>query len=277
MNGSIVIDGHAHACGEYLTAEKIRKKLAKAKVDLCLLTPGQYGSRMTYPLKNLARKDPLGDVVSRNNRTTSRMISLIGAWKEIPKGNEFVYQLKCVLPDQVKQCYWVTKANWKAVKQDYERMHFDAVKFHQCWDNFDLSDEFFQKTVEWAADQELPVFVHIRDLEQMQRMILFIREHPGGIFIIGHLYGAELFLKEEKKYFHNTYFDLSNFYFVSPERTMKVYQHFGAEHLLLGSDTPYGRHSLEHTIQQIRELNIPEEDRRKILGGNMAKLLKLNG
>ncbi|NLL78640.1 MAG: amidohydrolase family protein [Clostridiales bacterium] len=275
MNRKLIIDGHAHACGEYLTTEKIKKKLTDAKVDMCLLTPGQYGSRITYPLRNLAKKDPLGDVVSKNNRTTSRMISLIGAVKEIPKGNEYVYQLKCTLPDQVKQCYWVTGANWKSVQQDYERMQFDTIKFHQCWEKFDLTDDFFQKTVEWAADREIPVFVHIRDLEQISKMVQFIKGHPKAIMIIGHLYGAELFMKEEKEYFRNTYFDLSNFYFVSRERTKAVYEYFGAEHLLMGSDTPYGKQSLENTIRQIHELNIPETDREKILGGNMAKLLKL--
>lgn len=258
MNTNMIIDGHAHACGEYLTAEKIEKKLADAKVDMVLLTPGQYGSRITYPLKNAAKENPLGDVVSKNNQTTGFMISLIGAIKDIPKGNEYVYQLKCALPNKVKQCYWVTKANWTEVQKDYERMHFDTIKFHQCWEKFSLEDEFYVKTVDWAASNQIPVFVHVRDLSQMEKMVEFIKNHPKAIMIIGHLYGVELFIKEEKDYFRNTYFDLSNAYFVSPERTMLAYEHFGAEHLLLGSDTPYGKHSLENTIQQISQLKIPQ-------------------
>lgn len=273
MDGKMIIDGHAHACGEYLTLEKIEKKLAKANVDMVLLTPGQYGSRITYPLKNLAKKNPLGDVVSRNNRTTGFMISLIGAIKDVPKGNEYVYQLKCALPDKVKQCYWVTKANWQDVQRDYEQMRFDAIKFHQCWEKFDLEEEFFEKTVEWAAVKQIPVFVHVRDQEQMQKMILFIKKNPSAIMIIGHLYELELFLKEKKEYFNNIYFDLSNAYFVSQERTMMAYEHFGAEHLLFGSDTPYGKNSLENTKKQIMELNISSKEKDKILGQNMVKLL----
>ncbi len=275
MDKKIIIDGHAHACGEYLTAEKIEKKLAGAKADMVLLTPGQYGSRITYPLKNLAKKNPLGDVVSKNNRTTGFMISLIGAIKEIPKGNEYVYQLKCALPDKVKQCYWVTQANWKDVQKDYQRMHFDTIKFHQCWEKFDLEDEFFVKTVEWAAENQIPVFVHVHDLAQMKKMISFIKKHPKAIMIIGHLYGVELFMEEEKEYFQNTYFDLSNSYFVSSERTMLAYEHFGARHLLMGSDTPYGKRSLESTIRQISDLDIPAEDKHRILGLNMANLLSV--
>ncbi|MDD3165337.1 MAG: TatD family hydrolase [Oscillospiraceae bacterium] len=275
MNEKIMIDGHAHACGEYLTAKAIEQKLSAANVDTVLLTPGQYGSKTTYRLKNLAQRNPLGDVVSRNNRITSRMISLIGAIKQIPKGNEYVYQLKCALPNRVKQCYWVTRENWENVQQDYERMRFDAVKFHQCWEKFDFEDVFFTKTVEWASEKEIPVFVHIRDLAQVDRLIVFIRKHPKAIMVIGHLYGVELFMREEKQYFENTYFDLSNFYFVSQERAMLAYKQFGAGHLLMGSDTPYGKQSLEQTIQQISQMQISLAEREQILGLNLARLLKL--
>lgn len=48
MSKSIVIDGHAHACGEYLTAAQIENKLTAAGADIVLLTPGQYGSKTTY-------------------------------------------------------------------------------------------------------------------------------------------------------------------------------------------------------------------------------------
>ncbi|WP_352415670.1 hypothetical protein [Oscillibacter ruminantium] len=53
--------------------------------------------------------------MSKNYRTTSLMISLIGAVKQIPRENEYVYQLKRELPDRVKQCHWVTRVNWTNV------------------------------------------------------------------------------------------------------------------------------------------------------------------
>lgn len=269
-----VIDGHAHACGEYLTAENIKKKLEATNVDCVLLTPGQYGSKMTYGLKNAAERNPLGDVVSPNNRTTSFMIGLIGAIREIPKGNEYVFQLKQILPENVKQCYWVTRKNWELVPGDYARMQFDTIKFHQCWEKFEFEDEFFIHTMEWATKKRIPVFLHVRDLEQMKKLIVFIQKHPDTIIIIGHLYGVELFMQADKKYFENIFFDLSNFYFVSKERTMLAYKHFGSEHLLMGSDTPYGKQSLEKTIQQIESLEIPMQDKQNIMGMNLMRLLE---
>ena len=270
---NIVMDGHAHACGEYLTAEKIEQKLDKAGVDMVLLTPGQWKSKTTYGLKNLAMKNPYGDAVSKNNKTTSIMIKLIRAIKQIPKGNEYVYQLKCSLPQRIKQCYWVTRENWKNVQQDYQRMQFDSLKFHQCWEKFELEEEFFVKTVEWATENRLPIFIHIRDLNQMEKLIGFIKQHPDAIIVVGHLYGVELFMKERKEYFKNTYFDLSNYYFVSKERIMLAYQHFGADHLIFGSDTPYGKQSLENTLKQISELDISRSEIELILGENLMKLL----
>ena len=56
---------------------------------------------------------------------------------------------------------------------------------------------------------------------------------------------------------------------------MLAYSNFGAEHLLLGSDTPYGKNSLENTIQQISELELPQLEKERILGLNLARLLKL--
>lgn len=33
------------------------------------------------------------------------------------------------------------------LQQDYERMHFGIVKFHQCWKKFEFEGNFFVNTV----------------------------------------------------------------------------------------------------------------------------------
>ncbi|MDY5484242.1 MAG: hypothetical protein SPF91_08665 [Clostridium sp.] len=65
------------------------------------------------------------------------MIKLIGEIKEIPKRNEYVWQLKKELPEKILQSYWITKENVMNLEQDYERMQFDFVKMYQCWENFE--------------------------------------------------------------------------------------------------------------------------------------------
>ena len=125
----------------------------------------------------------------------------------------------------------------------------------------------------WAEQNNVSMFIHIYNQDEMKKLIQYIAEHPNMKFIIGHLYWLELFLEGSAETFRNVYFDLSNGYFVSKERILLGYSHFGAEHFLLGSDTPYGKKSLELTLSMIKKLDITEEDLDKICGFNILKLL----
>ncbi len=269
-----IIDGHAHACGEYVSGERIEKKLKAAGVDSVLLSPGEYMSKTTYALKNVAKRFPLGDVISKNNKKTALLILLTGMNRKIPAGNEYVYSLKQKYPELVKQCYWVISNNLAELEDDYEYMKFDMVKVHQCWEKFDIDSDFFEETAEFAEKKGLPLFIHAKSNAEIDKLIEYIKAHPALKLVVGHLYGLEHFMEHDKSYFKNTYFDLSNVNFVSKERTKMAYEHFGADHLLLGSDTPYGRHALEQTIEQIRELGLTEEETDQILGLNLLKLLE---
>ncbi len=273
MKQKKIVDGHAHACGEYLTVESIRKKLECAGVDQVLLTPGQNGSKVTYGLACLAKRNPLGDCVSKNNKTTAFLMKLIGGIRGIPQGNEIVYQLRQQLPDKVLQCYWVTKENVERLQKDYERMDFRTVKLHQCWETFEIADEFFQRVAQWAEEKQMPLFIHVKTKEQMEHLIQYIKSHPRAIMIVGHLYAVELFMQYDMAYFENVYFDLSNYYFVSKERIRLACDHFGADHFLLGSDTPYGKQSLEKTLELIRNVGFNEEEERKIMGENLLRII----
>ena len=50
---------------------------------------------------------------------------------------------------------------------------------------------------------------------------------------------------------------------------------FGPEHVLLGSDFPFDM-GPDSPVQEVEELNISDEDKAKILGGNAARLMRLN-
>jgi len=56
---------------------------------------------------------------------------------------------------------------------------------------------------------------------------------------------------------------------------MSAYRFSGPEKIMLGSDFPHQISDLENTVQRIRELDIGDDEKQKILGGNAAKLLKL--
>jgi aminocarboxymuconate-semialdehyde decarboxylase len=49
----------------------------------------------------------------------------------------------------------------------------------------------------------------------------------------------------------------------------------GAEHVLAGSDFPHQIGSIPKMLESLGAMRVPEEDRKKILGGSAAKLLGL--
>ncbi len=79
-------------------------------------------------------------------------------------------------------------------------------------------------------------------------------------------------------YFRRFYADTAN---LNPSALMCGYQFFGAGHVVLGTDMPYGTGGGEFFIRQsldgIDQLDIPETDKAKILAGNARKLLNLSG
>ncbi|MDD3368535.1 MAG: TatD family hydrolase [Lachnospiraceae bacterium] len=275
MQTNFVIDEHAHASGSFLTESGIRKLMNENQVDMLFLTPAQLGSKITYPLKNKARRDPYGDVVSGNNRLSGGMIRLIGAIKQIPEGNERVYQLCRQMPECTRQIYWVTRKNVSQLDEDYERMGFIGIKLHQCWEYFDISSNWFENVINWAGKKDLPVFIHVYTLVEMRKLIGFIKEHQEATIIIAHLYGLESFMEEPASDFENIWFDISNCYFVSKERIEMACRWIGADKLLFGSDTPYGIKSQKLTKDMVEKLDIPEGDKAKILGGNAARLFEI--
>ena len=56
---------------------------------------------------------------------------------------------------------------------------------------------------------------------------------------------------------------------------MKAIKVFGADHVIMGSDTPYGKNNLSDNIKKVRELKITKEEKSMIMGENMWKLLSL--
>ena len=56
---------------------------------------------------------------------------------------------------------------------------------------------------------------------------------------------------------------------------MSAYAFSGPDKIMMGSDYPHQISDLEQAVDRIRRLDIAEEEKEKILGGNAAKLLKL--
>ena len=274
----MIIDGHSHACGKFLTAESIIKALNDNGVDKVVLVPGELNSKSEYSLPDIASKFPNRNVVKVTNYMTKLVMTLTGKVKDIPAGNEHVYDLKTKTDSRVIQFLWVTtkiKNITDYLDTKYNDWAFHGVKLHQCWEKYSVDSDFFRQVALWTEKNDLPLFIHLFSDKEVIRLIDYKREHPKLKLIVAHLFGLELFIRENFKD-ENLYFDLSTIQLISDHRLKMAIDFVGANRILFGTDTPYGaKDNISRNLKRIEKLDISNNDKELILGENMKRLLNI--
>ncbi len=273
----MIIDGHSHACGKYLTAEEIIKTLNDNGVDKVVLVPGELNSKSEYSLPNIASGFPKYNVVKLTNSLTKYVMMLTGKVKDIPEGNKYVYDLKTKTGNRVIQFLWATtgiKNITNYLNTKYDDWAFQGVKLHQCWEKFSIDSDFFKSVAEWTEKHDLPLFIHLFSDNDVLKLIEYKIKHPKLKLIVAHLFGLEIFIKSGFKD-ENLYYDISTYQVTSDKRVLKAIDYLGSDKIIMGSDTPYGKNNLRNNIDRVNKLEIPKGDKELILGLNMKKLLNL--
>lgn len=270
----MIIDGHAHACGEYFDGESIIKTLDFNNADRVILCPGEANSNKTYGLPLLSEKFPQKDFIYIVNKVISITTKISGAVKHIDDQNRYVYKLSKAYPDRILQAYWVNPLNEKCLlnlNTDYIEYGFKLIKLHQCWNKFDISCEIAGKIIEWAFEHKMPIFIHISTRKQVQAFIQTANKYLHNTFIIAHLIGFDDICRHVKN--SNIYYEISPPQLVSLEKVKSAISKVGTAKLILGSDTPYGRNNLQINIKRINSLEISEHEKDLIKGENLCNLL----
>jgi len=273
----MIIDGHAHASGDFLEPESIINNLDKSGVDKVILVPGELESTKNYYLPNLAKLFPANNVVKVTNLLTKFIIGFAGTVKQIPKGNEHVYNLTQRTNGRVIQFIWITQQIEDPIKYLNEKLtiwNYKGVKLHQCWDDYSIDSDFFRIVAEWTENNNLPLFIHLSSDKDVKHLIEYKKEHPKLKLIVAHLFGLEIFIEQNYKD-ENLYFDISTIQLTSTKRLMDAIKFVGATNVTLGTDTPYGKDNLKKNIDRIRSIDISTKEKELILGENMRKLLKI--
>ncbi|MCH7778791.1 MAG: amidohydrolase family protein, partial [Gemmatimonadetes bacterium] len=118
-----------------------------------------------------------------------------------------------------------------------------------------------------------------------------VERFPGIQWALCHLGGAIPYLAERldrgyyafescrehlsrppTEFLKNFYYDTVNF---EPKALQLAIDFAGADHILAGSDYPHQIGSLQKMVESINQLDITEEARAQILGGNASSLLGL--
>ena len=273
----MIIDGHAHASGNFLKPENIIYNLDKSGVDKVILVPGELESTRNYYLPNLAKLFPANNVVKGTNLLTKFVIGITGAVKQIPKGNEHVFNLTQRTNGRVIQFIWITKQIENPIEYLNEKLtiwNYKGVKLHQCWDDYSVDSDFFRTVAEWTEKNDLPLFIHLSSDNDVKQLIEYKKGHQKLKLIVAHLFGLEIFKGQNYKD-ENLYFDISTIQLTSTKRLMDAIKFVGATNVTLGTDTPYGKDNLKKNIDRIRSLDISTKEKELILGENMRKLLKI--
>ena len=274
----MIIDGHAHACGDLLRGDGIVRVLDACEADRVVLVPGEHESAKTYRLPRLARWLPSIEVANLTNAMTRLVVRMKGLTDKLEADNKKVFRLRCEHPDRIIQFYWTLLRDGFDADRVTSRLRewaFQGLKLHQCWDRFSIPGDAFRAAARFAGENDLPIFIHLGSAGQATALARFAAEHPETTFVIGHLYQSGRLIDFGKP-LPNVYFDLSCPDLISDKRLAKALAHFGADRLMLGSDSPYGQDNLARNIRRIRALDIPEGEKDLILGGNMARLLELS-
>lgn len=270
-----IIDGHGHACGVYLTSATLTRYLDQYGVDSVVLVAGELNSDKTYELPDVTNRFPDVNLVKVANLLASIVTRLAGATRQIPAGNQFVADLAAQCPERVIPFVWMTMGIENPVEyldRKYAEWKFKGVKLHQCWESFKIDSAYFEGIAGWTEAKGLPLFIHLRSDREARKLIDYKRQHPRLKLIVAHLFGVELFIRENLKD-ENLFFDLSSYQLVSAKRVLKAIDFFGADKLLMGTDSPYGKDNLKGNLDRIHTLPIPEEQKHLILGDNMKHLL----
>ncbi len=270
-----IIDGHAHAAGEFVRGEDVVRTLDALGVEAVILCPGPINEARKWPvppLDRVFRRRGLGLPGNRLLRLTSGYVRKRFRFEE---SNAYVAGLARRHPGRILQACWVDPGDagaLRALPAKHEEWKFKALKVHQCFQRFRSDSPGMGELARFASERRLPVFIHLYAKRDALGLVGLAAAHPGTAFVVAHLLGFEVFARADRDRIANVFFDISPPGLCPIGLVRRALREFGAGRLLLGSDTPYGKDNLAKAVARVRGLDIADGEKEMILGGNARRL-----
>jgi predicted TIM-barrel fold metal-dependent hydrolase len=181
-----------------------------------------------------------------------------------------VHSLARELPDRVIQFFFTDMSDdsvMQRLETSYPMMRFSGLKIHQAWTPFAVDGERFLSVVQFAERNRLPLFIHPYRRSDVKALLRLAHDFSNVNFIIAHLFCLH---EGEAGRHRNIYHDVSP-HLLSTAAVKRGIELYGADHVVFGSDYPFGDPSAG--IQRIRRLSLTESEKDAILARNISGII----
>ncbi len=275
---AMVIDGHAHSAGEFYDVEGALRTLDALAVDKVVLAPGPVNEPIAWRVPDITRFLENRRMNFVGNRLLRVLLRGLPERYGLRRGNAHVAAMSAARPGRILQAYWVDpedEAMLEGLEDDHARYQFRVLKVHQALRAVPTDAPVMRGLATFAGDRGLPFFIHIYGELDVEGFVRLARACPATNFILGHLLGLAPLVRMDGMALPNVFLDISPPNMVPLSRLRMALRRFGPARLVMGSDAPFGKENTRAAIARVKRLRIPEESKRLILGGTMARLLSL--
>lgn len=164
--------------------------------------------------------------------------------------------------------------------RNIKELGLKGVKLHPDFQKFRIDDEKLYPIYEACSDN-LPILLHTGDyrydFSNPQRMKNVLEKFPELTVIGAHFGGWSVWDEavETLSDYDNFYVDTcSSFHWLKKDRAVEIIRKYGADKVLFATDFPMW--SYEDEFEYLMSLELTEEEKRKILYENAAKLFDID-
>lgn len=164
---------------------------------------------------------------------------------------------------------------------DIQQRGFKGIKLHPDFQGFHIDDEKMLPFYKEADRRGLVILFHVgdnrKDFSSPRRLMNVLEKLPDFTCIAGHL-GGYTEWTEARNVLHgtNVYVDTSSsLHALTKDEALSSIEHFGVNRTMFGTDFPMWAPKEE--LDKFFALEMSEEDNRKILYDNFARLFHIDG
>ncbi len=260
-----VTDSHCH-----IYPEKIAAKAVNGTDNF--YGAHSVGSGTTENLLKLGCEAGIDHFIVQSVATTPKQVASINNFiaDEVNKSNGLFTGLGTLHPDSEDQDGDVAQLI---------ELGLHGVKLHPDIQQFKIDDYRCLKIYELCEKHNLPILMHTGDnrydFSNPNRLIPILEIYNDLTVIGAHFGGWSIWEEASIKLsrFKNFYVDCSSsFPYIDRETSLRIIDRYTPSHVLFGTDYPMWSPKAE--LQTFMDLNLSEEDNKKILSENARKVYK---